>query len=143
MSNRMLNLRVSVFIAFAFLTTSVIAEEATSATAEAGLEIVPADTLDVLLQNVQDRRVVESKDNVRREREFVQRKSSQQTLLNNAKAEKRREERRSERLETKFEENEIRIGNLQEQLDNRFSKFSTHFGANHRILHMTLPIQTI
>ena len=68
MSNRMLNLRVSVFIAFAFLTTSVIAEEATSATAEAGLEIVPADTLDVLLQHVQDRRVVESKDNVRRDR---------------------------------------------------------------------------
>ena len=40
-------------------------------------------------------------------------------MLQDAKNERTREQRRSDRLETTFEENEIRIGDLQEQLDKR------------------------
>ncbi len=96
---------------------------------ESQLEVVPADTLGDLLKNVEERRVVESREHVRREREFVRRKADQQKLLDEAKGERRREEQRSERLETRFEENEIRIGDLQEQLDKRLGSLRELFGV--------------
>ncbi len=97
--------------------------------AASDLEVVPADTLAELLKNVEDRRVVESREHVRREAEFVRRRGDQQTLLDEARAERRAEERRSERLETRFEENEIRIGDLQEQLDKRLGSLRELFGV--------------
>ena len=101
------------------LAVGVAAQESSDAPVDPALELVPADTLDELLKNVQERRVVENREHVRREQEFVQRKDEQQRMLNNARAERRREEQRSERLETKYEENEILIGERQEQLDKR------------------------
>jgi biopolymer transport protein ExbB len=50
-------------------------------------------------------------------------------MLQDAKAERRREQRRSDRLETAFEENEIRIGDLQEQLDKRLGSLRELFGV--------------
>jgi biopolymer transport protein ExbB len=50
-------------------------------------------------------------------------------MLQDAKAERRREQRRSDRLETTFEENEIRIGDLQEQLDKRLGSLRELFGV--------------
>ena len=104
-------------------------EEAAPAAGADDLEVVKADSLGELLKNVEERRVVESQDHVRREREFVQRRADQQQLLDNAKAERRREEQRSERLETRFEENEIRIGDMQEQLDKRLGSLRELFGV--------------
>ena len=106
------------------------AQEATDATgADAELELVPADTLGDLLKNVQERRVVESREHVQRERQFLEQKNEQQRMLNDARAERRREEQRSERLETKFEENEILIGERQEQLDKRLGSLRELFGV--------------
>jgi biopolymer transport protein ExbB len=106
------------------------AQEATGATeADASLELVPADTLGELLKNVEERRVVESREHVQREREFLEKKNEQQRMLNNARAERRREEQRSERLETKYEENEILIGERQEQLDKRLGSLRELFGV--------------
>ena len=102
---------------------------AEGAAAASDLEVVKADTLGELLKNVEERRVVESRDHVRREREFVQRRADQQKLLDDAKGERRRQEQRSERLETRFEENEIRIGNMQEQLDKRLGSLRELFGV--------------
>ena len=82
-----------------------------------------------LLKNVQQRKVVESREHSERERRFAQEKSNQQKLLNDAKAERTREERRSDRLETTFEENEIRIGDLTEQLDKRLGSLRELFGV--------------
>ena len=50
-------------------------------------------------------------------------------MLRGRKAERRREEQRSDRLETAFDENEIRIGDLQEQLDRRLGSLRELFGV--------------
>ena len=93
------------------------------------LAVVPANSLDELLKNVEERRVVESREHVRREEEFKTRKDQQAKMLADARAEKRRQEQRSERLETAFEENEIRIGNMQEQYDKRLGSLRELFGV--------------
>ena len=93
------------------------------------LEVVEVNTLDELLQNVEERRVVESREHLRREAEFQARKDQQARMLADARAEKRAQERRSERLETTFEENEIRIGQMQEQYDKRLGSLRELFGV--------------
>ena len=122
------------FCLAAMCATGVAAQaQQTETGAEAGvapaLELVPADTLDDLLDNVEQRRVVENREHARREQEFLQRKNEQQRMLDNARAERRREEQRSERLETRFEENEILIGERQEQLDKRLGSLRELFGV--------------
>ena len=110
------------------LPLAATAQESEQAGAD-DLEVVEANTLDDLLKNVEDRRVVESQEHVRREAEFRQRKDQQAQMLADAQAEKRRQERRSERLETTFEENEIRIGQMQEQYDQRLGSLRELFGV--------------
>jgi len=78
--------------------------------ADSGLVLNEANSLDELLRNVQNRRVVESRDNASREAEFRKSKAAQGQLLSSAQAERTREEQRSEQLETSFEENEAKIG---------------------------------
>ena len=82
-----------------------------------------------MLDNVEQRRVVESREHTARERKFAAEKANQAKMLQDAKAERRREQRRSDRLETTFEENEIRIGDLQEQLDKRLGSLRELFGV--------------
>jgi len=108
----------------------VLAEEADDApSTPSDLVVNEANTLDELLDNVQERRVVESREHTARERRFTQSRSEQAKLLSDAQAERTREERRSDRLETAFEENEIRIGDLTEQLDKRLGSLRELFGV--------------
>jgi biopolymer transport protein ExbB len=93
------------------------------------LVVNEANSLDELLENVKDRRVVESRENTARERRFTNEKAQQSQLLKDAQAERAREQRRSDRLETQFEENEIRIGDLTEQLDKRLGSLRELFGV--------------
>lgn len=95
----------------------------------ADLEMRKANSLDELLDLVEQARLHESEDNARREREFVQKRAEQQRLLDEEKAERRRQEQRSERLENQFEENEVKIGNLQEALDRRLGSLRELFGV--------------
>ncbi len=104
-----------------------MAEESTSSASD--LVVNEASSLDELLENVQARRVVESRENTARERRFANEKAEQARLLQEAEAERRREQRRSDRLETQFEENEIRIGDLTEQLDKRLGSLRELFGV--------------
>ena len=113
--------------ALTLVAQPTFAEEAPAAAGD--LEIVKASSLDELLDNVQQRRVVESKDHAARERRFANEKANQAKMLADAKEERRREQRRSDRLETTFEENEIRIGDLQEQLDKRLGSLRELFGV--------------
>ena len=113
----------------AALTFAISAGAEEAAAPAVDLEVVPANSLDELLQNVEDRRVVESQEHVRREARFRANRAEQQNMLDEARDERTREERRSERLETNFEENEIRIGNLQEQLDKRLGSLRELFGV--------------
>ena len=93
------------------------------------LEVVEADTLEELLRNVEERRVVESREHVRREAEFQSRKDQQTKMLADAKAERRRQEQRSRRLENTQEENERSIGQMQEQYDKRLGNLRELFGV--------------
>ena len=97
------------------------------------LEVVESNSLDDLLQNVLDRRVVESREHVRREAEFRERKDQQAKLLADARAEKRRQEQRSKRLDETFEENERRMGELQKQYDDRLGGLRELFGVLQQI----------
>ena len=90
---------------------------------------VAANTLDELLRNVEERRVIESREHVQREQRFQNDKTQQAELLASAEAERRSEERRSDRLETQFDENEIRLLDLQEQLDRRLGSLRELFGV--------------
>ena len=110
------------------LAFGAAAQEDGAASAD-DLEVVSANSLDELLENVRQRRVVESREHVRREEEFKSRKDQQAKMLADARAEKRRQEQRSERLETTFEENEIRIGQMQEQYDKRLGSLRELFGV--------------
>lgn len=97
--------------------------------ADSGLVLNEANSLDELLRNVQNRRVVESRDNASREAEFRKSKAAQGQLLSSAQAERTREEQRSEQLETSFEENEAKIGQLTEALDKRLGSLRELFGV--------------
>ena len=118
---------VALIAASSFFSQPLLAEEA--ALAAGDLEVVKASSLDELLDNVEQRRVVESREHTARERKFAAEKANQAKMLQDAKAERRREQRRSDRLETTFEENEIRIGDLQEQLDKRLGSLRELFGV--------------
>ena len=92
-------------------------------------QVVEANTLDELLKNVENRRVVESRENVQREREFRERKDQQAKMLADAEAEKRRENQRSERLEDVFNENDRKIKQMQAQYQERLGSLSELFGV--------------
>lgn len=117
---------VALLAAIALAMSPATAEEVAPAT---DLVVNQASSLDELLDNVRERRVVESRENAAREARFVNEKDQQARLLRDAKAERAREQRRSDRLETTFEENEIRIGDLTEQLDKRLGSLRELFGV--------------
>ena len=110
------------------LSTFGVAQEEPAA-AEGELIINEANSLDELLDNVKGRRVVENREHTDREGRFAREKVNQAQMLKDAEAERRREERRSDRLETTFEENEIRIGDMTEQLDKRLGSLRELFGV--------------
>ena len=115
--------------AFALLIAPFAVGQEEAAAAEGVLVINEANSLDELLENVKDRRVVENKEHTSREGRFAREKANQAKMLKDAEAERRREERRSDRLETTFEENEIRIGDMTEQLDKRLGSLRELFGV--------------
>ena len=96
---------------------------------EAGIEVNQAASLDELLELVRQRRLVESREHAAREQEFVNNRDRQQQLLNDARAEQRREERRAETLNAQFNDNEDRIDVLQQTLDERLGRLRELFGV--------------
>ena len=116
------------FVAAA-LCSGLLLMAAPGQAADSGLILNEANSLDELLRNVQNRRVVEARDHAAREANFRKDKAAQAQLLRDAQAERTRQEQRSEQLETSFEENEARIGQLQEALDKRLGSLRELFGV--------------
>ncbi len=87
------------------------------------------ESLDALLDKVKRSRVENQAINRQREAEFRAKKSEQQRLLRQAQATRDRLERRSEQLESSFNENELRIISLEEQLRNRLGNLGELFGV--------------
>lgn len=128
--NSVMQFKTIILAAILAITPFAYAAEGDEAPAAASdLEVIKANSLDELLENVEARRVVESKTNTQREQRFAGDKAQQAGLLRDAQAERTREERRSDRLETTFEENEVRIGDLTEALDKRLGSLRELFGV--------------
>lgn len=105
---------------------SAVASILVSATAMAQQ---PAATLDELLQRVEQGRVSESKEHKEREARFLGDKAGQERLLREARNKRTEEERRSERLESTFEQNELKIIDLKGQLTTRLGSLKELFGV--------------
>lgn len=87
-----------------------------------------AASLDQLLQMVRNSKVAESKEHQQREAEFRRQKANQQNLLNQAEATRTAEEQRSERLETRYQEQELAVQQKRQQLEDRLGSLKELFG---------------
>jgi biopolymer transport protein ExbB len=95
----------------------------------AAAPIIPAKTLNQLLELVKDGQVTGRDINKQREAKFLQDKANQKNELEKAKRMQKEEEDRSERLETQFENNETKIANLQDILSKRLGSLRELFGV--------------
>ena len=86
-------------------------------------------SLDELLDLVEEGRARDNAAEEARIREFEQSQMDQQRLLDDAQADKAAEEARSAQLETTFEENELLIADVTEQLNARLGSLRELFGV--------------
>ena len=86
-------------------------------------------TLDELLRNVRQAGEEVSKANQEREREFLQRRNERRAILQRTQAEVQAEEERSERLKTRFDDNEQELEELNETLRIRVGDMGELFGV--------------
>ena len=89
---------------------------------------IAAENLDQLLNLVKQGQARASSENAAREARFTQDRANQAAALKRAEEERTREERRSARLEKRFEQNELLIAAKQEQLRERLGTLSELFG---------------
>lgn len=85
--------------------------------------------LDQLLEQVKRERLIEQEQNRIREAEFLQARDRQAELLAQAKADLAAEERRTERLNDQFEENEFKLAEQESQLQERSGSLGELFGS--------------
>ncbi|RUO39178.1 energy transducer TonB [Pseudidiomarina aestuarii] len=88
----------------------------------------PVD-LDELLRQLQQGQFAQSEENKEREARFRAEADEQQRILREAIAERDRLEQLSERLETRFEQNEVELGNLTDALTQRMGSLRELFGV--------------
>jgi biopolymer transport protein ExbB len=82
-----------------------------------------------LLELIQQGQARDSQEARQREAEFARRKNEQQNLLNQARAERNRQERESERLEQLFEDQQAQIVAARAALDERLGALKELFGV--------------
>ena len=78
-----------------------------------------AASLDALLQQVQQGKIHESKENKAREQEFTRNKARQNQMLADARKRRATEEARSARMERQFDDNELVIAEQTDLLTTR------------------------
>ncbi len=87
------------------------------------------DTLEELLRQVEQAASSEARVDQQRLQNFIRERDNQRQLLEQARAELRREEARSERLRNTFEQNEVRLVELETVLDERMGNLGELFGV--------------
>ncbi len=122
-------LMFAALLLFANPTFAAETEETTADQSPTKEDLQPTPTMEDLLELIRQGKLHESDLSRQREQEFLRARQDQQRLLNDAKAERRRLEQRADRMETQFEENEVKIGNLQEALDKRLGSLRELFGV--------------
>jgi biopolymer transport protein ExbB len=88
-----------------------------------------AKSMAELLQLIQKGEAAENQEARRRETQFKQQQGQQQQLLNNARAERTRQENESQRLEKLFQDNQARIITARQALDERLGALKELFGV--------------
>jgi len=88
-----------------------------------------APSMEKLLDLIQQGQARDSQEARQREAEFARQKNEQQNLLNQAKAERNRQERESERLEQLFEDQQAQIVAARTALDERLGALKELFGV--------------
>jgi len=112
--------RITLIIATGLLSLGMVA------TANAQGE---ARSMGELLKLIEQGQARDSQENRKREATFAQNKNQQQSLLNQARAERTREENNSARLEQQFEENQQKIITARQALDERLGALKELFGV--------------
>ena len=88
-----------------------------------------ARSMGELLKLIEQGQARDSQENRKREAAFAQDKNKQQSLLNQARAERTREENTSQQLEQQFEENQQSIITARQALDERLGALKELFGV--------------
>ena len=96
--------------------------------AGSSLAAEPMD-LDSLLKTLEQGKAQQSAENKQREQEFMARQSEQVQMLKDTQAKRTAMLNESERLETQFEENEVKLANLTDTLSNRMGSLKELFGV--------------
>ena len=86
-------------------------------------------TLDDLLKQVREGRTADKEEHRQREAEFRAARDQQQKMLEDARAQLRAAERKSEQLEKSYNDNDLRIVDVSEQLDRRLGSMKELFGV--------------
>lgn len=90
-------------------------------------------TMDELLDLVKQGQVRDNQEMREREERFRQARGDQQRLLDQARADRTAEERRSQRLENSYNENERRIIDLKQTRDDRLGVLKELFGVTQQV----------
>ncbi len=85
--------------------------------------------LDALLKQLEQGQLAQSQQNQAREQEFMQMRAEQDRILRETVASRDAALRTSEQLETQFEENEFKLADLNQALDNRLGYLKELFGV--------------
>ncbi|KZN50920.1 MotA/TolQ/ExbB proton channel family protein [Pseudoalteromonas luteoviolacea] len=85
--------------------------------------------LDALLKTLESGQAAQTQQNKQREAEFRSREDQQVRMLNALVSDRNNQLNRSERMETQFEENEIKLGNLSDTLSKRMGSLKELFGV--------------
>lgn len=85
--------------------------------------------LDSLLKTLEQGKAQQSAENKQREQAFMARQNEQVQMLKDTQAKRNAMLNESERLETQFEENEVKLANLTETLSNRMGSLKELFGV--------------
>jgi|SRR5699024_8053512 len=86
-------------------------------------------TLDELLQKVQQAAQEEQRIDQQRLQRFINERNNRRQMLEQARAELQSEEQRSDRLQNEFDENELKLVELETTLDERMGNLGELFGV--------------
>ena len=103
------------FSVLSIFSVNVIAQQATN--------------LDDLLSQLAQGKIAQSKQNQEREAEFNAKNSQQVLLLNQASQQRDQAINLSTQLETKFQDNDVELGNKSDALNNRMGELKELFGV--------------
>lgn len=87
------------------------------------------DKLDQLLEQLKKERTIEGRANQERERAFLAERADKQALLNTAKRQFTDEENRGKRLQKEYADNDILIGQKQQELESALGTMGELFGV--------------